>query len=71
MTGHGPDAGTFERASRADLSKPDIITDTMAFMFESRLVWHPTRYAMESAQLQRDYFQCWQGLNKYFEADRS
>ena len=26
MSGHGPDAETFEKASRADLSKPDVIT---------------------------------------------
>jgi NAD(P)-dependent dehydrogenase (short-subunit alcohol dehydrogenase family) len=48
MSGHGPDAGTFERASRADTTKPDDIRDTMAFMFESRLVWRPTRRALES-----------------------
>ncbi len=28
MSGHGPDAATFEKASRADLSKPDVIRDT-------------------------------------------
>jgi homogentisate 1,2-dioxygenase len=38
FTGHGPDAATFEKASAADLSKPDVIKDTMAFMFESRAV---------------------------------
>src|SRR5690606_15215360 len=42
MTGHGPDAATFEKASNADLSKPDVITDTMAFMFETRAVIRPT-----------------------------
>ena len=49
MSGHGPDAETFEKASRADLSKPDVIKDTMAFMFETRFVWRPTRQALESA----------------------
>jgi len=68
MTGHGPDAETFTKASRADTSKPDVITDTMAFMFESRGVWRPTRQAMESAELQDDYFRCWQGLQKHFDA---
>ena len=67
MSGHGPDAETFEKASRADLSRPDVITDTMAFMFESRCVWRPTRQAMESAELQDDYFRCWQGLQKHFD----
>ena len=62
MTGHGPDAETFEKASAADLSQPTRIKDTMAFMFETRAVIRPTRFALESAQLQREYFRCWQGL---------
>ncbi len=66
MTGHGPDAETFEKASNADLSKPDVIRDTMAFMFETPAVIHPTAYALESSQLQPEYFQCWQGLKKHF-----
>ena len=36
--GHGPDAETFEKASAADLSKPHVIVDRMAFMFETRFV---------------------------------
>jgi len=70
MTGHGPDAATFEKASRADLSKPDVIKDTMAFMFETRFVWRPTRQAIESAQLQHEYYRCWQGLQKHFDPSR-
>jgi homogentisate 1,2-dioxygenase len=70
MTGHGPDAGTFERASNADTSKPDYIRDTMAFMFETRCVIRPTRQALESAQLQAEYFQCWQGLPRQFTGPR-
>ena len=67
MSGHGPDAATFERASNADTSKPDYVEDTMAFMFETRCVIRPTRLALESAQLQAQYFQCWQGLRKHFD----
>ncbi len=70
MTGHGPDAGTFERASNADTSKPDYVEDTMAFMFETRCVIRPTRQALESAQLQAEYFQCWQGLPRQFTGPR-
>jgi len=66
MSGHGPDAETFEKASAADLSQPTRIEDTMAFMFESRYVIRPTRYALESAQLQSGYYRCWQGLQKHF-----
>jgi len=70
MSGHGPDAETFEKASRADTSQPQVIGDTMAFMFESRLVWRPTRQALESAELQDDYHRCWQGLLKHFDPGR-
>lgn len=70
MTGHGPDAQTFEKASNADLSRPDVITDTMAFMFETRLVWRPTRQAIEFATLQTDYHHSWQGLAKHFSPEK-
>ncbi len=70
MSGHGPDAGTFEKASRADLSRPDVIEDTMAFMFESRCVWRPTAHAIDSAERQREYYRCWQGLQKHFDPGR-
>ncbi|MEO8459428.1 MAG: homogentisate 1,2-dioxygenase [Dokdonella sp.] len=70
MSGHGPDAASFSKASSADASKPDHIVDTMAFMFETRAVIRPTRQALESPHLQRDYFECWQGLQKHFAPDR-
>ena len=66
MTGHGPDAATFEKASSADLSTPDVITDTMAFMFEARGVIRPTAQALDAAHRQRDYQACWAGLRKHF-----
>ncbi len=67
MSGHGPDADTFARASVADVSKPTHITDTMAFMFETRTVIRPTRFALESAQLQHEYYRCWEGLPVQFD----
>jgi homogentisate 1,2-dioxygenase len=67
MSGHGPDAATFETALAADTSRPHHITDTMAFMFETRTLIRPTRFALEAPQLQRDYAQCWQGLPKKFD----
>jgi homogentisate 1,2-dioxygenase len=66
MTGHGPDAETFERALRADTTQPQRIGDTMAFMFETRTVIRPTRLALELPQLQADYAECWRGLAKRF-----
>jgi len=70
MTGHGPDAATFERASREDTSRPARIADSMAFMFETRWIIRPTRHALESPLLQPDYGDCWQGLNKHFDPAR-
>ncbi|HQY49853.1 MAG TPA: homogentisate 1,2-dioxygenase, partial [Thermomonas sp.] len=66
MTGHGPDAATFEKASVADTGKPDYITDTMAIMFETRAVIRPTAQAVNAAHRQQDYPDCWMGLKKHF-----
>ncbi len=66
MSGHGPDAQTFDKASSADLSRPDVIADTMAFMFETRAVIRPARQATDAAHRQRDYQNCWAGLRKHF-----
>ena len=67
MTGHGPDAETFEKASNADTSTPHYITDTMAFMFETRTIIRPTQHALNSPELQTQYAHCWQGLKKHFD----
>ena len=65
MAGHGPDAATFEEATRTPLM-PRKLDDTLAFMFEGRHVLRPTRAALTSPQLQRDYAACWRGLRKHF-----
>ena len=65
MSGHGPDAETFERASNADL-KPQYLANTLAFMFETQLVVRPTKFALETRILQHEYYECWQGLKKHF-----
>ena len=67
MSGHGPDAATFDAASSAKL-EPRYIADALAFMFETRFVIRPTRFAMETPALQRDYWRCWNGLRKQFHA---
>ena len=66
MTGHGPDAGSFEKAIAADTSVPHYVRDTMAFMFETRCVIRPTRFALEAPHRQSDYQQCWDGLRSHF-----
>jgi homogentisate 1,2-dioxygenase len=69
MSGHGPDTETFDKASHADTTKPVKVDATMAFMFETRTLIKPTRYALETSQLQAEYFQCWQGLKNNFNPE--
>ncbi|MBA2934903.1 homogentisate 1,2-dioxygenase [Sphingomonas sp. CGMCC 1.13654] len=63
MNGHGPDVASYEKAVDADL-KPHKIENTMAFMFESRRVIRPTRWASETPLLQSDYDEAWSGFEK-------
>jgi homogentisate 1,2-dioxygenase len=65
MSAHGPDTDAFHNASSAELA-PQKLNDTMAFMFESRYLIQPTRFAMETDVLQKDYRDCWRGLQKHF-----
>jgi homogentisate 1,2-dioxygenase len=69
MSGHGPDAASFEKASAADTGKPDHITGTMAFMFETRRVIRPVAQALSSPQLQGDYYSCWQNIRRHFNPE--
>ena len=66
MSAHGPDEAAFEGSSNTKLA-PVKQEATMAFMFESRYVIQPTRFALEAAQRQRNYIECWQGLKKHFK----
>jgi len=63
MSGHGPDRASYEKAIAADLI-PHKIEGTMAFMFESRWVIRPTRWAVESPLCQLDYDDCWADFEK-------
>ena len=65
MSAHGPDLEAFEKASNAELD-PQKLSGTMAFMFESRYIIRPTKFAMETSQLQHEYFEVWQKLKKNF-----
>ncbi len=67
MSGHGPDAESYERAVHAEL-QPVKLENTLAFMFETQLVVRPTRFALETRILQHEYYECWQGLQKHFPA---
>jgi homogentisate 1,2-dioxygenase len=69
MSGHGPDSNTFERASTVEL-KPQKLENTLAFMFETSMVIHPTQFAMDTKLRQHEYYRCWQGLKNNFRSTR-
>ncbi len=70
MSGHGPDAATFDKASNADTSRPHKVSDTMAFMFETRNPLAATQQALDSPLLQRNYQDCWAGIARHFDPDK-
>lgn len=70
MSGHGPDAATFEKASKADTTQAHKVDATMAFMFETRHVIRPTRAALDSSGLQANYHQCWLDVKKHFNPEQ-
>jgi homogentisate 1,2-dioxygenase len=61
MSAHGPDLATYDKASSAAL-KPHKIEDTLAFMWESRYVFRPTKAALAARELQKDYDKVWDGF---------
>ncbi|MGH6788178.1 MAG: homogentisate 1,2-dioxygenase [Pseudolabrys sp.] len=69
MLPHGPDSDAFAHASTVEL-KPVKLTNTLAFMFETRFRQRVTKYAASLSTLQRDYIECWTGLKKNFDPKR-
>ncbi|XP_078429106.1 homogentisate 1,2-dioxygenase [Wolffia australiana] len=70
MTPHGPDTKTYEATvGRGGDAGPVRVSETMAFMFESSLIPRVCPWAMESPELDRDYYQCWIGLRSHFSPD--
>ena len=63
MSGHGPDVESWRTASVAEL-EPVKIEGTMAFMVETCWPYRPTQFALECAELQRDYDAVWGGFPK-------
>ena len=69
MLPHGPDADAFNHASNVEL-KPVKLTNTLAFMFETRFRQRVTKYAASLDTLQDNYIDCWNGLKKNFNPNR-
>jgi homogentisate 1,2-dioxygenase len=67
MTGHGPDIVGFEKGSSSEL-KPQLLDNTMAFMWESHFAFWPSQQAMKKpGLLDANYHECWQKLPKLYK----
>ena len=62
MSAHGPDRASYEKAVGAKL-EPHYLEGTLAFMFETRYAFEPTRLAMESPALDAKYDEAWDGFS--------
>jgi homogentisate 1,2-dioxygenase len=63
LAAHGPDRASHAAAVAAKL-EPKYLGDTLAFMFESRLPFDPTEFAMNTPALDRAYDDAWDGFRK-------
>lgn len=68
MSGHGPDADTYERASTEKL-EPEYLADTLTAMVETQLVMRPTKFALETELRQREYYQSWLKIKNQFRRE--
>ena len=69
MLPHGPDAEAFYKASLKELG-PERLTNTMAFMFETRFPQQVTRHAAGLPTLQAGYPEVWASLRNHFDPER-
>ena len=69
MLPHGPDKDAYEQATKLAL-QPVRISNTLAFMFETRFPQHLTSFAAELTTLQEDYAECWARLEKRFTGSK-
>ncbi len=63
---HGPDLETYEKAISQNLV-PTKMDDTLAIMFESSLVYQPTKEMLEVSNLDKTYLSIWQGFKAEFK----
>jgi homogentisate 1,2-dioxygenase len=67
FTPHGPDAAAVNAGTNLDASQPERYSGTLAFMWETRLAWHPTQYALSMLN-DLGYPACWESIQARFDA---
>lgn len=67
MASHGPDAQTFESASKGDQKPQRLPDDSLSFMFESTYMFKLTDWALKVATPDADYWKCWEPIKGQFD----
>jgi homogentisate 1,2-dioxygenase len=70
MSGHGPEADVFLKASNADLKPFKVGEGSMAFMFETTYMMKLSDYAMDPKNQDTEYYKCWENIPKVFNKDK-
>lgn len=70
FTPHGPDGAAVKAGTEADTLAPHRYSDTLAFMWETRLPWHPSEYALQNLN-DAEYPRCWDTVQKRFDATKT
>lgn len=70
MSGHGPEAEVFVKASNAELKPQFIGAGSLAFMFETCYQLSITDYGL-SAHVDKEYQQCWDSLPRQFKKPKN
>mmetsp|Transcript_53865 Transcript_53865/g.125659 ORF Transcript_53865/g.125659 Transcript_53865/m.125659 type:complete len:463 (-) Transcript_53865:336-1724(-) len=65
---HGPDGAAVQRGTDLDATKPERYSGTLAFMWETRLIWHPSEHALQTLN-DVEYPASWQSVPRRFSAD--
>ena len=66
MSGHGPEAEVFEKASNADLKPQFVGAGSLAFMFETCYMMKLTAHG-DTQYVDTDYQSCWKSLPRLFK----
>jgi homogentisate 1,2-dioxygenase len=62
MVAHGPDFAAWQQELKRE-NKPVYLDNTLAFMFESNEVWHPTMSAINLEEHEINYGDAWHGFS--------
>lgn len=70
MSGHGPEAAVYEKASTMKLEPAFIGKDGMAFMFETCFQMKVNAEVLKEGRVDDGYYKCWEGTEKHFDKNK-